>query len=67
MDKFKLYGELITANLYRLQNTHSSSIELENYYDNNNLISIPLDTKYSPNINAKRYFKKYSKLKKCNE
>lgn len=63
MDKYKLYGELITANLYRLSNTHSSSIELENYYDDNNLISIPLDSKYSPNINAKRYFKKYSKLK----
>lgn len=63
MDKYKLYGELITANLYRLSNTHSSSIELENYYDNNNLISIPLDSKYSPSINAKRYFKKYSKLK----
>ena len=63
MDKYKLYGELITANLYRLSNTHSSSVELENYYDNNNIISIPLDTKYSPNVNAKRYFKKYSKLK----
>lgn len=63
IDKYKLYGELITANLYRLSNTHSSSIELENYYDDNNLISIPLDTKYSPSVNAKRYFKKYSKLK----
>jgi len=63
MDKYKLYGELITANLYRLSNTHSSCLELENYYDNNNLISIPLDTRYSPSINAKRYFKKYSKLK----
>lgn len=63
MDKYKLYGELITANLYHLPNNHSSSIELLNYYDNNNLISIPLDIKYSPNINAKKYFKKYSKLK----
>ena len=63
MDTYKLYGELITTNLYRLENTHSSVIELENYYDNNNLISIPLDTKYSPSNNAKRYFKKYSKLK----
>ena len=63
MDKYKLYGELITANLYRLTNSHSPSIQLENYYDNNNLITIPLDIKYSPNINAKRYFKKYSKLK----
>ena len=67
MDKYKLYGELITANLYRLSNTHSPSIELENYYDNNNLIPIPLDTKYSPSINAKRYFKKYSKLKNAFE
>ena len=63
MDKYKLYGELITANLYRLTNNHSSGIELENYYDNNKLILIPLDVKYSPSINAKRYFKKYSKLK----
>jgi len=63
MDIYKLYGELITANLYRIPNNHSSSIELENYYDNNNLISIPLDTKYTPSTNAKRYFKKYSKLR----
>lgn len=63
MDKYKLYGELITANLYRLNDNHSSHIELENYYDNNKIIDIPLDIKYSPQTNAKRYFKKYSKLK----
>ena len=62
-DKYRLYGELITSNLYKLTNTHSDYIELENYYDNNNLIKIPLDKKYSPNINAKHYFKKYNKLK----
>ena len=67
MDKYRLYGELITANLYRLSNNHSSSIELENYYDNNNLISIPLDSKYSPAMNAKKYFKKYTKLKNAFE
>ncbi len=63
MEKYRLYGELITANLYRLTNEHSTSIEIENYYDNNKIIKIPMDVKYSPNINAKRYFKKYSKLK----
>lgn len=63
MDKYKLYGELITANLYRINNSHISHIQLENYYDNNSIIDIPLDIKYSPNINAKRYFKKYNKLK----
>lgn len=62
-DKYRLYGELITSNLYKLTNTHTDYIELENYYDNNNLIKIPLDKKYSPNINAKHYFKKYNKLK----
>lgn len=63
MDIYKLYGELITANLYRIKNTNLDKIELENYYDNNNLISIPLDKKYLPSENARRYFKKYNKLK----
>ena len=67
MDKYKLYGELITANLYRLNKIHSDKIELENYYENNKKIVVPLDIKYSINMNAKRYFKKYSKLKNAFE
>ena len=63
MDKYRIYGELITANLYKIPNKNVKSIELENYYDNNNLITIPLDDKYTPSINSKRFFKKYSKLK----
>ena len=63
MDIYKVYGELLTANLYRIKDENISSIELENYYENNNLTSIPLDIKYTPSINAKRYFKKYNKLK----
>ena len=63
MEKYRLYGELITANLYRTSHNNLSEIELENYYDNNSILKIPLDKKYSPSINAKRYFKKYNKLK----
>lgn len=63
MDKYKLYGELITTNLYKLPNNHLESIEVENYYQDNKKIEIPMDIRYTPNINAKRYFKKYSKLK----
>ncbi len=63
MDKFRLYGELITSNLYRIPNRNVNSIEVENYYDNNSPITIPLDQKYLPSYNAKRYFKKYNKLK----
>ncbi len=63
MDLYKLYGELIIANLYRLNNETSQSITLENYYDNNNLITIPINTRFSISDNAKNYFKKYNKLK----
>ena len=66
-DIYKLYGELITANLYKLKDENVDFIELENYYNNNNLIKIPLDKRYSPSENAKRYFKKYNKLKNALE
>lgn len=67
MDKYRIYGELITANLYRIPNKNIEEIELENYYDNNNKILIKLDKRYSPSINAKMFFKKYSKLKNALE
>ena len=67
LDKYKLYGELITANLYRIPDKHINEIALENYYDNNNLINIKLNEKYSPSVNAKNFFKKYNKLKNALE
>ena len=63
MDTYKLYGELITANLYRIKNENTDTVSLENYYDNNKMITIPLDKRYSPSHNAKLFFKKYTKLK----
>ena len=64
MDKYKLYGELLTANLYKYhENFAQPSIEVENYYDNNNLVTIKLDTSVSYSKNAERFFKKYNKLK----
>lgn len=62
MDEYKLFGELITSNLYRLKDNVDSAT-LENYYDNNSLITIPMDKSISPNKNAEKYFKKYNKLK----
>ena len=63
MDLYKLYGELITANLYRIKDQNANYVELENYYNNNELIKIPLDKRYSPSTNSKMYFKKYNKFK----
>lgn len=63
MDKYQLYGELITANLYKIKNENLDQITLDNYYNHNQKIIIPLDSRYTPAINAKRFFKKYQKLK----
>lgn len=62
-DKFQLYGELITANMYRYKEFDNDFIEVENYYDNNSLIKIPVNKNLSPSVNAKNYYKKYNKLK----
>lgn len=61
-DLYRLYGELITSNLYRIPDYPQSEVILENYYDNNSPIKIPLDNTISPSKNAKAFFKKYRKL-----
>ena len=66
-EKYKIYGELITSNLYRINNYNTDFITLENYYDNNNTITIPLDKSITPSANAKAFFKKYKKLKTAKE
>lgn len=64
-DKFKIYGELITAYGYSLEEG-ADELEAVNYYNDEKII-IPLDPSLSPIDNAKRYFEKYGKLKRTNE
>lgn len=61
-EKYQLYGELITTNLYQIKNENQKELILDNYYTNQKIV-IPLDDKYPPSINAKQFFKKYHKLK----
>ncbi len=65
-DKYKLYGELLQAYGYGIE-PGAKFAEVENYYDNNNLIKIPLDADLSALENSKKYFEKYGKLKRTNE
>ena len=59
-EQIRIYAELITANQYRL--TEKSSVyRLENYYDNNNIIEIPVNPALSPLQNAQKFFKEYKK------
>lgn len=63
MEKYKLYGELLTANLYQLKGDQNlEEVEVLNYYTNTNM-KIPLDIKYNVSNNIERFFKKYNKLK----
>ncbi len=64
-DKYKVYGELINTYGYSLEEG-AKTLEALNYYTNE-MIKIPLDTQLSPKENAKKYFEKYSKLKRTNE
>lgn len=65
MNKYKIYGELLIANIYRINtlNILDNFVELENYYDNNNIVSVPVNTDISTSQNAEKYFRKYNKLK----
>lgn len=61
-DKYKIYGDLISSNIYRIE-AGQENVALENFYDNMNPIVIPLDIKLSPQANANKYYKKFAKLK----
>ena len=60
-DVYRLYGELLTANLHQIRQG-ASQAEVLDYYANET-VTIPLDPRFSPNQNAQRYYKKYSKAK----
>lgn len=64
MEKYKVFGELLIANIYKYSNNnYEQIIELENYYDYNNLVKISVDPNLSISQNAEKYFKKYNKMK----
>ena len=65
-DKYRIYGELITAYGYSVE-VGATKLDAENYYDDNKIITIPLDKDLTAMENAKQYFEKYNKLKRTAE
>lgn len=62
-DTLRIQGELITANLYRMERGQTKLVA-ENYYDPElREIEIPLSPLLSPQQNAAKYFKDYNKAK----
>lgn len=63
MERNRLYGELLTANLHSAKQNGTVAAVLNYYLDPPKLIEIPLDARFSVGDNAQRYFKKYQKQK----
>ncbi len=62
-DRLRISGELITANLYRMERGQSL-LRAQNYYEEGcPEVDIPLDPLLTPQQNAAKYFKRYSKAK----
>lgn len=61
-EKYKVYGDLISSNSYRIEKG-LGEITLENFFDNMNPITIPLDNRLSAQENARKYYKTYQKMK----
>lgn len=62
-EKYKIYGDLVTANLYRIADG-AASVTVSNYYEPDcPEIEIELSPMLSAAKNAQRYYKLYQKLK----
>ncbi|MBD5146681.1 MAG: fibronectin/fibrinogen-binding protein [Ruminococcus sp.] len=60
-EKFKLMGDLISANLYRVEKG-MGSVTVENFYDEScPQIEIKLDKRLTPSQNMQRYYGEYRK------
>lgn len=59
-EKLKIYGDLINANFHRLEKG-ALFFDLENFYDNNEVVRIPADPTLTPVQNAQKYYKEYRK------
>ena len=60
-EKYRIFGELIKANIFAIEKG-ASTVKLQNYYDENlEYIEVELNPALSASANAARYFKEYKK------
>ena len=60
-DILKLNGDLISANIFKLEKG-MDTVSLENFYDENfTTIEIPLNSRLTPSQNAQKYYSDYKK------
>ncbi len=59
-DRLRIYGDLINANLHRLEKG-AVFYDVEDFYNNNESIRIPANPSLTPVQNAQKYYKEYRK------
>lgn len=59
-EELRIKAELISASQYKLEKGQSV-YEVENYYDNNNIIKIEVDPALTPSRNSQKFYKEYRK------
>ena len=61
-DEYRLIGDLLSANIYRIQKG-DKKISLENFYDEKcPVVDIILDERLTPSQNVQKYYQNYRKL-----
>ena len=63
-DSYKIRGELLLANLYRLKRGMDQVVLEDYYHDPPQSITVTLDPKLDPQSNAEGYFRTYKKLRR---
>ena len=66
-EQYKRLGELITANLYRLEKGMNKAAVVDYYAADCPSVEVTLDVRLTPQQNAQRYFKLYNKAKTAEE
>ena len=61
-ETLKMYGDIINANLYKL-NKGALFYDLEDFYHDYKTIRIPVDPALTPSQNAQKYYKEYQKAR----
>lgn len=62
-EKLREYGDIIKANIYKMQRGDEVLLAENFYSEGNEEIAVPLDRKLSPQQNAAKYYKQYAKAK----
>ncbi len=66
MENEKIFGELITSNIYKIHKG-MDKVDVENYYDDMKILTIKLDPTKNPSQNAQHFYKRYNKMKRTKE